>query len=46
MRRAKRAKLEAAGWAIGSVKEFLDLSEADATFVELKLAFSRSLRPG
>ena len=44
MRKTKRAKLEAAGWAVGSVKEFLDLSEADATFIELKLALSRSLR--
>lgn len=44
MRKIKRAKLEAAGWAVGSVKEFLNLSEADATFVELKLALSRSLR--
>lgn len=43
MRKTKRAKLEAAGWAVGSVKESLDLSEADATFVELKLALSRSL---
>jgi hypothetical protein len=43
VRKTKRAKLEAAGWAVGSVKEFLDLSEADATFVELKLALSRSL---
>lgn len=44
MRKTKRAKLEAAGWAVGSVSEFLDLSEADAIFIELKLALSRSLR--
>jgi hypothetical protein len=44
MRRGKKAKLEAAGWAVGSVKEFLGLSEADAVLIEVKLALSRSLR--
>src|SRR5215813_5925671 len=44
MRKTKRARLEAAGWAVGSVKEFLGLSEADAVLIEMKLALSRSLR--
>jgi hypothetical protein len=44
MRKGKKAKLEAAGWAVGSVKEFLRLSEADAVLIEVKLALSRSLR--
>lgn len=44
MKNAKRAKLEAAGWAVGSVKEFLDLSDADAALIDMKLALSRSLR--
>ncbi len=44
MKHAKRAKLEAAGWAVGSVKEFLDLSDADAALIDMKLALSRSLR--
>ena len=44
MRKSKRARLEAAGWAVGSVKEFLGLSEADAVLIEMKLALSRSLR--
>ena len=44
MKKTKRAKLEAAGWAVGSVKEFLRLSEADAVLIEMKLALSRSLR--
>ena len=38
MKKAKRKKLEAAGWAVGSVKEFLGLSEADAALIEMKLA--------
>jgi hypothetical protein len=29
MRKGKKAKLEAAGWVVGSVKEFLGLSEAE-----------------
>lgn len=44
MRTRKREKLEAAGWVVGSVKEFLGLSEADAILIEMKLALSRSLR--
>ncbi|ULA58109.1 MAG: Putative HTH-type transcriptional regulator [Nitrospira sp.] len=44
MKNTKRAKLEAAGWAVGSVKEFLGLSDADAALIDMKLALSRSLR--
>jgi DNA-binding XRE family transcriptional regulator len=44
MRKRKKARLEQTGWAVGSVKEFLGLSEADAVLIEMKLALSRSLR--
>ena len=44
MKKTKRAKMEAAGWAVGSVKEFLGLSEADAVLIEMKLALSQSVR--
>jgi len=44
MKNTKRAKLEAAGWAVGSVKEFLGLSDADAVLINMKLGLSRSLR--
>jgi DNA-binding XRE family transcriptional regulator len=44
MKNTKRTKLEAAGWAVGSVKEFLGLSDADAALINLKLGLSRSLR--
>lgn len=44
MKNTKRAKLEAAGWAVGSVKEFLGLSEAESALIDMKLALSRSLR--
>ena len=44
MRKSKRAKLAAAGWAVGSVQDFLGLSEAEAALIEMKLALSRTLR--
>lgn len=44
MKKAKRARLEAAGWKVGSAREFLGLSDEEAAFVDLKLALARSLR--
>src|SRR5438876_4417634 len=44
MKKSKREKLKAAGWAVGSVQEFLGLSDADAALIEMKLSLSRSLR--
>ena len=32
------------GWVEGSVKEFLDLSDADVEYIELRRALSRLLR--
>lgn len=44
MNRAKRKRLEAAGWKVGSAAEFLDLSPEEIVFVELKLHLSHSLK--
>jgi DNA-binding XRE family transcriptional regulator len=44
MRKRKKSKLKAAGWVVGSVKEFLGLSEAETALIEMKLALSQSLR--
>ena len=44
MKRTKRATLEAHGWRVGSAGEFLELTAAEAAFIETKLALSRSLR--
>lgn len=44
MEKAKRNKLQRAGWKVGSAKEFLDLSDEEAAFVELKLALSAIIR--
>lgn len=41
---AKRKRLEAAGWGVGSATDFLNLSPEEAAFVELKLRLSDSLR--
>jgi len=40
----KRRRLEAAGWKLGSAKEFLELSNEEATVVELKIALGTSVR--
>src|SRR2546428_13925866 len=44
MKPEKKRKLEAAGWKETTVKEFLNLSDADAQYIETKLALSRHLR--
>jgi hypothetical protein len=44
VKKTKRAGLEAHGWRVGSVAEFLELSAAEAAFIETKLALSRTLR--
>ena len=44
MNLTKKRKLEAAGWKETSVKEFLNLSDADAQYIETKIALSRGLR--
>ena len=44
MDKAKRKKLEARGWKVGTAAEFLDLSLEESQFVELKFLFSTLLR--
>ncbi len=44
MKAEKKRRLEAAGWKEVTVKEFLNLSEADVRYIEMKLALSRLLR--
>lgn len=44
MRKAKKARLESAGWKVGSAQEFLGLTAEEAAFIELKLVLARSLR--
>jgi len=44
MKKDKQRRLKARGWAIGSAKDFLGLSDEEATLVEIKLALAESLR--
>lgn len=44
MKKTRREALERKGWRVGSVSDFLELSEADSALVELKLALGRTLR--
>jgi hypothetical protein len=44
MEKSKKKRLEAAGWRVGSAEEFLQLSEEESAFVELKLRLSDELR--
>ncbi len=40
----KKKKLQAKGWVVGDAKEFLQLSNEEARYIELKLALSESLK--
>ena len=44
MKKDKRARLEKAGWKVGTVRDLLGLSKAEEALVELKLILSRGLR--
>ncbi len=44
MNSAKKKRLEANGWKVGSTAEFLDLSPEEADYIELKLALSKALQ--
>jgi len=44
MKKDKRARLERAGWKVGTVRDLLGLSRAEEALVELKLILSRGLR--
>lgn len=44
MDKTKKKRLEQHGWKIGDAKDFLELSEEEVAYIDLKLAFSKSLR--
>lgn len=44
MKNATKEKLEAAGWKTGTVQQFLGLTDAEAAFIEMKLALAADLR--
>lgn len=44
MKAAKRKRLQEAGWTVGSVSDFLELSQAEETIVAMKLALASKLK--
>ena len=44
MREAKRRRLEAKGWKVGSAADFLDLTPEERAYVELKLRLAEGLK--
>ena len=44
MNKAKRRRLEQAGWKVASTKEFLGLTPEESAYIEMRLALGRSLR--
>ena len=44
MDKAKKARLEAAGWTIGTAEELLGLTAEEARYVELRLRLSDAVR--
>lgn len=44
MDRLKKERLEAKGWNISTVSEFLELTPQENALIEIKLALSRSLK--
>jgi hypothetical protein len=44
MNERTRRRLEAAGGRVTTVKEFLDLSDTDMAFIEMKIALAKRLR--
>jgi predicted transcriptional regulator len=44
MREEKKRRLEAKGWKVASVKEFLRLSDQESAYIELKIRLAEALR--
>jgi len=44
MNKEKHRELETVGWKIGSVDEFLELSQEETEFIEVKLSLSQNLK--
>lgn len=44
MKTAKRNKLEANGWKVGNAADFLELSDEESAYIELKLKLANKLK--
>jgi ribosome-binding protein aMBF1 (putative translation factor) len=44
MKPSKRKRLESTGWKVGTVEEFLDLADDEASMIDIRLRLGRALR--
>ena len=44
MKKSKREQLEAQGWKVGDVSDFLALSKEELEYIEIKIALSQKVR--
>jgi hypothetical protein len=44
MKPSKRKRLESKGWKVGTVDEFLDLTDDEASMIDIRLRLGRALR--
>jgi ribosome-binding protein aMBF1 (putative translation factor) len=44
MRESKRTKLDAKGWKIGTPKDFLNMSDEEESYVNLRLSLAKGLK--
>ncbi len=44
MKAAKRKKLEANGWKVGDAADFLELTDEESAYIELKLKLAKRLK--
>ena len=44
MNKAKKERIQAAGWKVGSTREFLGLSDEESALIDVKLELGRALR--
>ena len=44
MKKSKKERLEKAGWKVGTTKDFLELTDEEVAFIEMKLALSKYLK--
>jgi predicted transcriptional regulator len=44
MKSTKKKRLEAKGWKVGTVAEFLQLSPEESAYIEMKLALGKNLQ--
>ena len=44
MHKAKKTRLEKKGWKVGTVQEFLELSDEEAAYIEVRLRLASALR--